>query len=97
MKMDMTLDSGTSTRTSGSGMLISMASGRRKTVVTMKKISSRNATSTIGVMSMRTPTRFCLARPSGPLPGAPLSGSAVATSDITGSSGEVVSAARCAS
>ena len=30
------------------GRLISMACGVRKTVVTMKKISSRNATSTIG-------------------------------------------------
>src|SRR5512147_1225526 len=39
------------------GRLISSACGVRNTVVTMKKMSSRNATSTIGVMSMRTPRR----------------------------------------
>src|SRR5262245_1643407 len=52
-----TLDSGTSTFASGSGMFTSIASGRRNTVVTMKKISKRNAMSTMGVMSMRTPPR----------------------------------------
>src|SRR5688572_6306024 len=39
------------------GRLISSAWGVRNTVVTMKKMSSRKATSTSGVMSMRTPTR----------------------------------------
>src|SRR5262245_318784 len=39
------------------GRLISSAFGVRNTVVTMKKMSSRNATSTMGVMSMRTPSR----------------------------------------
>src|SRR5262249_28773049 len=39
------------------GRLISSACGVRNTVVTMKKMRRRNATSTIGVMSMRTPTR----------------------------------------
>src|SRR5688572_7898392 len=39
------------------GRLISSACGVRNTVVTMKKMSSRKATSTSGVMSMRMPGR----------------------------------------
>src|SRR6185503_18200752 len=50
-------DSGTSVFRSFGGRLISSALGVRNTVVTMKKMSSRNATSTIGVMSMRMPSR----------------------------------------
>src|SRR5262245_43475801 len=50
------------------GRLISSAWGVRNTVVTMKKISSRKATSTIGVMSMRTPTRRLGRRKAFPLP-----------------------------
>ncbi len=56
-----------------------MACGLRKTVVTMKKMSSRNATSTIGVMSMRIATRR-LGRRRPPLAFA--SGSAVSTAPI---------------
>src|SRR5205814_10568135 len=37
--------------------LISSACGVRNTVVTMKKMSNRNATSTIGVMSIAMPMR----------------------------------------
>ena len=35
-----------------------MACGRLKTVVSMKKVSKRKAMSTIGVMSIRMPTRL---------------------------------------
>src|ERR1043166_8716380 len=59
-------DSGTSVFKSFGGRLISSALGVRKTVVTMKKMSSRNATSTIGVMSMRMPTRRFGRRPESP-------------------------------
>src|SRR5215831_10998309 len=53
------------------GRLISRACGVRNTVVTMKKMRSRKATSTIGVMSMRMPTRR-LGRRKPPLPFLPL-------------------------
>src|ERR1043166_2437892 len=59
-------DSGTSVFKSFGGKLISSALGVRNTVVTMKKMSSRNATSTIGVMSMRMPTRRFGRRPESP-------------------------------
>src|ERR1044072_4969181 len=59
-------DSGTSVFKSFGGKLISGALGVRNTVVTMKKMSSRNATSTIGVMSMRMPTRRFGRRPESP-------------------------------
>src|SRR6267154_272106 len=58
-----TFDSAISTLAFGSGgRLISSACGLRNTVVHMKKMRSRNATSTIGVMSILTPMRFGLRR-----------------------------------
>ena len=39
------------------GRLISMVCGRLSVVVSMKNVRRRNATSTIGVLSMRTPRR----------------------------------------
>src|SRR6185503_4192886 len=63
----MTFDCAISTFAFGSGgRLISSACGFRNTVVHMKKMRSRNATSTIGVMSIFTPRRFGLRRLSPP-------------------------------
>src|SRR6185295_12131407 len=54
-----TFDSAISTFALGSGgRLISSACGLRNTVVHMKKMRRRKATSTIGVMSILTPIRF---------------------------------------
>src|SRR5262245_5374483 len=54
----MTFEIPMSTLTSSlGGRLISSACGVRNTVVTMKKMSNRKATSTIGVMSIRIPMR----------------------------------------
>src|SRR5262245_14627000 len=54
-----TFDCAISTFAFGSGgRLISSACGFRNTVVHMKKMRSRNATSTIGVMSIFTPMRL---------------------------------------
>src|SRR5512136_1446660 len=64
-------DSATSTFASPGGKLISMVCGFAIVVVNMKNVNSRKATSTMGVISMRTPIRrrfflecFCFPRDS---------------------------------
>ena len=68
MRKVMTLVSAILTSVFSGGMLISMVLALLKVVVSMKKVSSRKATSTMGVMSIWKPRRFLLRFACRPLP-----------------------------